>query len=117
MTDRATFTRINVVMSEYNSLYDAREPNSTVRRKLDTHEALFLSAVNCIRRDFNDQRRNAEKVWGGETQAYAALENLSYREEASKLEAALASFKADCETLECGADEAEQAVALAMAAE
>lgn len=112
----ACLARIQAVMSVYYELYDAREEGSTVRRDLETHEALFLSACNSIGREAEKERRDGEKVWGYGTNAYAALVNLSFRQEAEKMEAALEAYKRLQEAFESGAD-VEEAVSHAIAAE
>lgn len=94
-----SYARVNAVMSVYNDLYDAREENSTERRKLETHEALFLSAVESIHRTTNKTLSDGLKTWG-DGAAYDALCNLTYRDQAEKMEAALANYKAICEELE-----------------
>lgn len=107
MTD--TFTacqsRIRKVLSVYNDLYDAREEGSTERRKLELHEALFLSAVNAIDRESAKERADAQRVWGYRTNAYEALCNLSWRNEAAKMEAALQAYRNEQERFENGDDE------------
>lgn len=104
--------RIKAVERVYLDLYEAREENSTVRRDLLLHEALFLSAFSEICRRHNKDRNEARKVWGWNSNAYAAMANLSYRQQASELEAALDKYRSICEGIED--DEAEQAVRQAM---
>lgn len=111
MTNIETFSRIRAVERIASDLYWQREPNATTLRDLDTHEALFLSAVNSIQRAADRTRNDACKTWGRDSQAYAALCNLSYREEASKLEAALKSYRAECDRLEWPDDDEAMAQA------
>lgn len=101
-------SRINAVARVYNDLYSSVEEGTASLRKLDTHEALFISAVDCISREANRTRAEGRKTWGAGTNAYAALANLSYRSEAAKLEEALASYKAECERREGFEDECDE---------
>lgn len=110
----ASIARIDAVRRVYADLYDARDEDGH-RRDLETHEALFLSAVDCILRVGSKERSDALKTWG-DGAAYDAVCNLSYRDEAAKLEAALASYKAECERRE-NPNEIEAEPALQLAAE
>jgi predicted SPOUT superfamily RNA methylase MTH1 len=102
MTDLFTAcqSRINRVRSVANELYYAREEGATTLRTLDTHEALFISACDAIQREAIKERSKAEETWGYATNACEALCNLSYRNEAAKMEQALASYRAECERRE-----------------
>jgi hypothetical protein len=89
----AAIARIDAVRRVANELYDERDEDGH-RRDLETHEALFISAVNAITRGYASERSKALQVWG-DGKAYEALCNLTYRQEASDLETALASYKAE----------------------
>jgi hypothetical protein len=98
-TRAESIARINAVSAVYNDLYDAFEEGTTVRRVLETHEALFISAIDSISRASNKTIKEGFKTWG-DGAAYEALCNLTYRDQAAKMEAALASYKAICEELD-----------------
>lgn len=94
------FKRIRAVMFVYYDLYDSFEEGTTVRRKLETHEALFLSAVEGIGRRHSQERLEAEREWATDPQAFAAIKSLSYSSEADAMEAALRSYRNECERRE-----------------
>lgn len=103
MTNAAALDRIKAVSRVYDDLYDARDEDGH-RRKLEAHEALFLSAVDCIGRTATKEMTEAFKVWG-DGAAYDAVCSLTYRSQAEKLEKALASYKAICGALEAIGDD------------
>lgn len=105
--------RIRDVVRVAQELYWEREPGATTLRTLDTHEGLFLSAVQSIQRDASKERAAAEREWGGDSQALQAIFSLSYSGEADRLEAALTSYRNECERREFG--EVDEAVSLAAA--
>lgn len=101
------YRRISRIVTFANELYSAREEGATTLRDLETHEALFLSAVNSIQSIKRKERADAGKTWGEGSAAYEALINLSYRQEAYDLEAALAAYKDECERREFPDDDAD----------
>lgn len=105
--------RIEAVRKVALSVYDERDEDNRLR-DLHTFEALFLSAFNSIQRKRTDERNEGRRVWGADSMAFQALHNLSRRQEADELEAALASYKAERERFY---NFTEETVADAMAAE
>jgi hypothetical protein len=106
MSNAAAISRIEAVHRVYADLYDATDEDGH-RRNLEAHEALFLSAVDCIGRTSNKEMKDAFKVWGN-GKAYDAVCSLTYRSKAEKLEKALASYKAICAALEAISDDIEE---------
>lgn len=84
--------RIEAVRKVARDLYDVRDEETNRLRDLHAFEALFLSAFKCIQQNHAKVRNDGRKTWGEDTAAFEALSNLSYREEADDLDAALASY-------------------------
>lgn len=83
--------RINAVTRVAGELYDERGEDGR-HRDLETFEALFISAVNALNRQYPKDRAAAEKEWGHDSEAFKAISNLSLRQQADDMEGVLRAY-------------------------
>lgn len=106
---------IKTVTRIATDVYDARDEDGHPR-KLETFEALFLSAVTAINRIAAKEIADGLRTWGHGA-AYQALCNLTERSQALKLEAAHAAYECERDRFNGDYDDSIEEVALQMAAE